>query len=175
VIECALVDIRNLGHYNGVYGYDLGDQLLKRLVALLQTEVVGPDEGVFLAHLGDDRFLVTAPAGRLESRLRQVIHRFDASLVTVSGDGGGPANAITGAETDRLESLATTFVRRPGGVSLRAVLVRDAFESVASPRDLYRMWDVLRRRLDAEEAAVPTGPGLLVVDQVQVIEARRSA
>lgn len=174
VIECSLVDIRNLGHYNGVYGYDLGDQLLKRLVGLLQTEVVGPDKGVFLAHLGDDRFLVTAPAGRLESRLRQVIHRFDASLVTVSGDGAGPANA-TGAEPDRLESLAATFVRRPGGVSLRVVLMRDAFESVTSPRDLYRMWDGLRRRLDAEEAAVPAGQGLLVVDQAQVIEARRSA
>lgn len=178
--EAALIDIRNLGHYNGVYGYDLGDQMLKRLVGMLQTHVVGADDDLFLAHLGDDRFLITAPRGRLEARLRMVIHHFDASLLAISGD---DASAEDGTRPtveertpgDRLESLAATFVRRPGGVSLRVVLLQDPFADVVSPRDLYRMGDVLRRRMDAADAAGAPIQSLLLVDHCQLHEARRSA
>ncbi|MCC6676576.1 MAG: EAL domain-containing protein [Phycisphaerales bacterium] len=173
--EAALIDIRNLGHYNGVYGYDLGDQLLKRLVAMLQAEIVADDDQLFLAHLGDDRFLITAPRNRLEPRLRQVIRHFDASLMAVSSEEAGPARSLTESEQERLESLAASFVRRPGGVSLRVVLLQDPFSTLASPRDLYRMGDTLRSRMDSPATPATAPECLLVFDSSQFSNARRTA
>lgn len=171
--EAALIDIRNLGHYNGVYGYDLGDQLLKRLVAMLQADVVGNDELVFLAHLGDDRFLLTAPRGRLEPRLQSLARRFDTCLAAVSGQVDQPGQPPEAQ--DRLESLAASFVQRPGGVGLRVVLMLDPFVCIASPRELYRTGDLLRRKLDGPEQAGRGPDSILVVDHAQMGDLRRTA
>lgn len=172
--DAALIDIRNLGHYNGVYGYDLGDQLLKRLVAMLQSDVVGQDDTVFLAHLGDDRFLLTAARGRLEPRLRMLIRQFEATLIAVSGSEVSGQPVIPDPE-DRLDSLAASLVQPPGGVSLRVILLREPFASIASPRDLDRMATNLRRRTDALDSQPSAHDPLLIVEPTQITELRRSA
>lgn len=172
--DAAMIDIRNLGHYNGVYGYDLGDQLLKRLVALLQSTVVGEDTSVFVAHLGDDRFLVTAPRGRMEPRLRQLIRGFDASLMAVS-EPGGAGEPEAGTIGEELGSLAASFVQQPAGIGLRVMLLRGVFGVVASPRDLHRMMDELRRQIRTSHLAVETAGSLSVIDAAQMQDLRRTA
>lgn len=114
--EAAVVDIRNFADFNAVVGYELGDQLLQRVVALLRSEVVRGDDGIFLAHIENDRFLVTAPSGVLAGRLRGMLETFDMTGVAERpGEGAGR-----------------------GGVGLRAVLVPDAFSGAETPADVYR-------------------------------------
>lgn len=114
--DAAVVDIRNFAAFNAVVGYELGDQLLQRVVALLRTEVVRGEAGVFLAHLESDRFLLTAPSGVLAGRLRGMLETFDVTGETERpGEGSGR-----------------------GGVGLRAVLVPDAFAGAETPADVYR-------------------------------------
>lgn len=78
--DAALIDIRRFSEFNKRMGYELGDDLLRRVGGLIQrTLLADGDEGApraFVAHLGDDRFLVTGPSGQLRDRLELLAAEF---------------------------------------------------------------------------------------------------
>jgi GGDEF domain-containing protein len=132
--DAALIDIRNFHDYNGAYGYELGDQLLKRLAVMIQDVARPGESGVFIGHLNDDRFLVTAPAGVLPGRMQQLVREFDAAVhefVTETPPGAGD-----GAGTGTIGRL---IADGPARVGLRVVLVHNAFARIATARELYRI------------------------------------
>jgi len=121
-MDAALVDLKNFQQYNARFGFDLGDQLLRRVVTMLQLLVAKGEPETFMAHLGDDRFLITAPGGRLARRLPILLQQFDRELDT-SGASLAPTTA---------GSIATDTT----SVGLRAVVFPAPFGLIESPRDL---------------------------------------
>ncbi len=121
-MDAALVDLRNFQQYNSRFGFDLGDQLLRRVMTMLQLLVTKGEPDMFMAHLGDDRFLITAPTGRLARRLPILLQQFDRELDTT-----GASLAPTTAGTIAPDSTS---------VGLRAVLFPSPFGHIESPRDL---------------------------------------
>ncbi|MFO0833967.1 MAG: GGDEF domain-containing protein [Phycisphaerales bacterium] len=121
-MDAALVDLKNFNQYNSRFGFDLGDQLLRRVMTMLQLLVTKSEPDIFMAHLGDDRFLITAPAGRLARRLPILLQQFDRELDTT-----GASLAPTTAGTIAPDSTS---------VGLRAVLLPTPFGLVESSREL---------------------------------------
>lgn len=119
-MDAAVVDIRNFDQYNSRFGFDLGDQLLRRVVTMLQLLVTKQDADIFIAHLGDDRFLLTAPTGKLARRLPGLLQQFDRE------------QGLT--LTPMVKDTASTKT----SVGLRAVLLATPFHLIQSPRELMR-------------------------------------
>lgn len=124
--DVAVVDLRGLTEFNELYGYDLGDQLLRRVVAVLQLFVVREDSRTFLAHLGDDRFLLMAPPGTLLDRLVRMSRHFDR---TVAGRIGVENRPIS----------AEAHTKHPHRPTLRSFLFRGVLGSMGSAREFYRL------------------------------------
>jgi EAL domain-containing protein (putative c-di-GMP-specific phosphodiesterase class I)/GGDEF domain-containing protein len=131
-MDAALVDLRNFQQYNARFGFDLGDQLLRRVMTMLQLLVSKGEPDTFIAHLGDDRFLITAPAGRLARRLPILLQQFDRELDTT-----GASLAPTTAGVIAPDSTS---------VGLRAVLISTPFAGIESPRDLIQAAMLARSR-----------------------------
>lgn len=121
-MDAALIDLKNFNQYNSRFGFDLGDQLLRRVMTMLQLLVTKGEADMFMAHLGDDRFLITAPAGRLARRLPILLQQFDREL-----DSAGASLTPT---------TAGTIAPDPTSVGLRAVLLPTPFGGVESSREL---------------------------------------
>lgn len=122
--DAALIDVRAFSTYNERMGYELGDELLRRVVETFRR-VIGPlGSEIYFAHLGDDRFLATAPAGVLEQPLRSFVAAFDQAEEEITSESNG-----AGLISPRL----------------RIVLVPDASRWVASAHMLYRIWDRWQR------------------------------
>ncbi|MBC7773054.1 MAG: GGDEF domain-containing protein [Pyrinomonadaceae bacterium] len=144
--DAAFVDIRRFAEYNATYGYDLGDRAIRELADLMRTIVVQDEPGIFLAHLGDDRFLLTAPPGILAPRLRAMMREFDrcyASRALISGP-PGMTPAVNDLRTPMSTCLSTEVPFT--GLCLRVMHVEDAFSQVRTPRELYRIEQQLRQR-----------------------------
>lgn len=122
--DAAFVDLRAFASYNSAFGYELGDRLIRSLSDLINSTVVSPI-GAFVAHLGEDRFLLTGAAGELGPRLAALMDAFDQQatlLPTGGGLGGVPCPPM----------------------SLRVLLLPGVFARIAHPRDLYRREQQLR-------------------------------
>ncbi|HEX8877084.1 MAG TPA: diguanylate cyclase, partial [Phycisphaerales bacterium] len=129
--DAALIDVRDFSRYNERMGYELGDELLRRLVELFgRTSSVGP-ENVYFAHLGDDRFLATAPSGTLEPLLRDFAAAFDRAEAQITAESGDASM------TPRL----------------RIVVAAEASRWIASPHALYRLWERWQRELATRSLA----------------------
>lgn len=125
--DAAMIDIRRFSEFNRRMGYELGDDLLKRVGGLIQRTLLAEgDEGApraFVAHLGDDRFLVTGPAGRLRERLETLTDEF---RVSEAGAGFG-------------ESAGD---RRP---TLRVLLMPRVFGQVGSVGEVHKLAEAFRQ------------------------------
>jgi len=126
--DVAFVDLRGFGEFNQVLGFDVGDELLRRVADTLRdvvlTDADGSGEGsegsdVFLAHLGDDRFLLTAVPGVLKPRLFALAAVFDELERRSPAVGWAPVSASLPAP------------------SLRIVLAVHAVVPGSNPRELY--------------------------------------
>lgn len=124
--DAMLVDIRHFSDYNGAYGYELGDQLLQELCNALRIEVMSCSPHVFAAHIGDDRFLVTAPPGVLMDRLPHLVSRFEQAASALSA-------APIGAETSGRE-----------GIGIRAVLAPSFASQVEDARGVFRLFSEMK-------------------------------
>ncbi len=133
--DAAVVDIRCFADFNAVFGFDLGDQLLQRLVSLIQSEVAGDDHENFVAHLGDDRFLITARSGVLFDRLNRLALAFDSAAANSGGRRG--ETLLAGVDAP--------------WATLRIVVILNAFAGIESPRDLFQLADIAR----GSESALP--------------------
>lgn len=134
--DVLFVDVRGLTSYNHDAGYEMGDVLIQQVAAVVES-VVRPEQTDGRAwHLGDDRFLALAPAGRLSAVIEELLLQFERTRVrTVSAD-AGPAGSAP---------------------SLRVLVIPDAFQRVASVGELHRLADQLRR------AARPSDGGSQVI------------
>jgi GGDEF domain-containing protein len=130
--DAAFIDIKSFADYNAAFGYELGDRLIRSLSDLIASTVVAASQETFLAHLGEDRFLVTAPAGQLEPRLQSLVDGFDrqARLLPARGLVGPPNGFAAGLPCPRM--------------CLRVLFLPDVFSRVNQPRDVYRLEQQLR-------------------------------
>ncbi len=119
-MDAAVIDVRSFARYNDEYGYELGDELIKRLAMMIHMLVSRGDSSVFTAHLHNDHFLVTARPGILAKRTQHLLKQFD--------------RMVLGDATDNSDL----------GVGLRVVLVEDMLSRITSARDLYDIARELR-------------------------------
>lgn len=130
----AFVDLIRFRDYNEQFGYPAGDQLLADVARLLSGLFSGPDD--FVGHLGADRFLVVAPGPDLPTRIRRALDAFD----------GETARLQTGsAESDDATSVSRENQTRP---ALRALVLIDAFGCTGSTRQVFALFDEMRRNAD---------------------------
>ncbi len=130
--DAAFVDIRSFADYNSAFGYELGDRLIRSLSDLITATVVAPGGEVFLAHLGEDRFLLTAQRSVLEPRLQSMIQAFDRHSAQL------PARGLVGTPTGFAPGLPCPRM------TLRVLFLPDVFSRVDHPRDVYRLEQQLR-------------------------------
>lgn len=136
--DVAIVNIRGFARYNDAMGYELGDELLKRVSELFRTVVRAGQPEVFFAHVGNDRFLAAGPAGMLQEPIRVFLREFDDREGVLS-------SARTGAAVPRL----------------RITLVPSATRWLPSAQTLYRLTDRWQRQIGPE----PVSSELVVIDE----------
>jgi len=130
--DAMLVDIRHFSDYNGAYGYELGDQLLQELCNALRVEVMSFSPHVFAAHIGDDRFLITAPPGVIEERIPHLVSRFEQA-----------ASALSAAPIG--EQVPAT-----GGVGVRIVLAPAVASSAEDARGVFKLFNQIKESAERE-------------------------
>lgn len=148
--DVAMIDVRAFSVYNERMGYELGDELLRRVVETFRRVVGAPTSEIYFAHLGDDRFLATAPAGVLERPLRAFVEAFDRAEAEIACESG--------------ESRFTT-------PHLRVVLIPEASRWIASSQMLYRAWE----RCQKNPPAPAAGSELCIVSEEAATRLRQSA
>lgn len=138
VHDVAVLNVRGFARYNDSMGYELGDELLKRLSDLFRTSARAERPEIFFAHIGNDRFLATAPTGSLQGPVERFLREFDERETAL-------AAARTGAPTPRIRvTLAVAASRWLTGVQM-----------------LYRLSDQWQKQLGPE----PAGSELIVVHE----------
>ncbi len=138
--DVAFIDVRSFGELNALLGYDTGDRLIRTLGERLQQVVVQGESRVFVAHLRDDRFMLTAPAGVLHPRLRALIDSYDPRE----------------PDADRFPGLDGR------ALGLRVLLMPDVFQAVRHPREVYRLEQLLRQRARDQERSLPVDRSILL-------------
>lgn len=123
VYDAAMLDLRRFSEFNRRMGYDLGDDLLKRVAGMIKRAMVPTGDAggvIFVGHLGDDRFLVTGPGGRLREPLERLVAEYRGSD---AGSGFGCAEDGTVME----------------GPTLRAILLPGVFSRVKTVGEVHQM------------------------------------
>lgn len=157
--DAAFVDIRRFSDYNSVFGYEMGDRLIRAIGDMINTHVARNSGDVFLAHLGDDRFVITARAGILEDRLRELVSIFDrsapgltdASVIDHLAQGAGNANRFESGNGVKM--------------GLRVLVLPGVFQRAEHPRDVYRVEQQLRQKSRNQERSLPVGESILICDR----------
>lgn len=154
--DVVFVDICNLGEYNAVFGFDLGDQLITNLVEVIE-DAVGKCAGdcvdaAFLGHLGDDRLMLITDAGVARRIARPAIERFESRVMAT---GISPQVALSGVGT--APAIA--------GVALRYLIVPDIAAGFETPQSVLQIEPVLRAMSNEQAALDPTRAGYIVEAQ----------
>lgn len=149
--DVAFVDLQGFSEYNDLFGFDLGDNLIRDLAGAIQTALAPAGEPFewFLGHLGDDRFLITSNGALLEDFAGHIVDRFARrALGTLIGGN----LASTGFQP----SVA------PGRVGVRVLVVPDAFSRFKTSQEIFQAELVMRRMAKEQTAAHPGSPGSVV-------------
>ncbi len=146
--DVALLNIRAFAQYNEAMGYELGDELLRRVVEVFRSVVTAEHEEIFFAHLGNDRFLATAPAGVLEPLLREYLDEFDRREASAAGKQSVPVPR------------------------LRAVLAKNASRWLTGAQMLYRLGEQWHGELKPATGASEIS---IVTEHSDIIRFRASA
>lgn len=153
--DCAFVDIRRFADYNSVFGYEMGDRLIRSLSEELNTHVIRGNSDIFLSHLGDDRFLVTARSGLLEPRLNALIQAFERLSPSLTDadviDHISPQPSPTGASGLKM--------------GLRVLLMPNVFDNAEHVRDIYRSEQQLRQKSRNQEKLMSAGQSAFITDR----------
>lgn len=153
VLDAAFVDIRGLAEYNAVFGFELGDDLIRELVdvtRLVLEERFSASGEAFLGHLGDDRLLVLVPPGQTEAAADEIIELFQTR---VSERGISPQAALSGLGVDAATS----------SIAIRVLGVRNLVAAHGSARELLASEPTLRAIADEQAAMNPVSPGYAVL------------
>lgn len=156
--DAAFVDVRKFAHVTGMFGGEVGGRLVESVGVLLKDVVVQGSDMIRAWHLGDDRFMVVGPTGQLEQRLRKLMETFDHSCTAFGCALPGASEPVPQPQTDESETGALP------SVSIRVLLMPDAFSRIEGPSDLYRLEHELRQRARNQERTTPQGKSMLVTD-----------
>jgi EAL domain-containing protein (putative c-di-GMP-specific phosphodiesterase class I)/CBS domain-containing protein len=159
-LDAAFLDVRHFAHVTGMYGSRVADRLVESLGDLLRRAVIDGHDRTRAWHLGNDRFLVVAPAGELEGSLRRLLDEFDGSCGVLGCSVDRPCDRPGG----RGDATSTLHHGHPK-VSIRALLIPAAFERARTAADLYRIEQHLRQRAHALERGQAEPRSLLVADE----------
>lgn len=154
--DAVFVDIRRFSDYNAAFGYAVGDRMIRSLADMIDAEIGTRLASCFVAHLSDDRFLITAPPGELGPRLYALIDRFEEFANSL----GGESLSLTPAPG----VVESTHIPLPRP-SLRVLLLDGALQEIATASDLYRLERQLRDRCRQEEQTDPNVGSRVVIDE----------
>ncbi len=152
-IDAAFIDLRGLADYNAVFGFELGDDLIRQLVDVIGQvvqECSGREDDAFLGHLGDDRLLLMVRPGLIDGIARDVVRLFQTRL---QSSGISPRAALSGLG---VRSATAT-------VALRFLAVRDVAAHYDGAQSFMRTEATLRALADEDAAINPEQPGYVVV------------
>jgi diguanylate cyclase (GGDEF)-like protein len=76
------VDLDHFKAYNDEYGFEAGDQVIKRVAELLVSVTQEHGTKPFVGHIGGDDFLFLVDSDSFEICCQEVIRRFDAAIPT---------------------------------------------------------------------------------------------
>lgn len=95
------VDADNFKSYNDVYGYAKGDDVIKRIAALLleKTKALAGHD-YFVGHVGGDDFVFLAPPDKAEQAAKAITEEFDRMIASFY------------SEADRRRGFITTMDRK---------------------------------------------------------------
>jgi GGDEF domain-containing protein len=164
--DAVFVDIRRFADYNAAFGYAVGDRMIRSLADMIDAEIGTRLASCFVAHLSDDRFLITAPPGELGPRLYALIDRFEEFATTL----GGESLSLTPAPG----VVESTHIPLPRP-SLRVLLLDGALQDIATASELYRLERQLRDRCRLEEQADPAIGSRVIIDERARAEAQNDS
>lgn len=160
--DAAFIDIRRFADFNTMFGYEMGDRLIRELSDLIRQTLGEESSSVFIAHLGDDRFLISGRSGSLEPALQSLIEAFEKR---------------TGAAGDVVYTFAGGQLPGPGSpMGLRVLVLPRVFEHVQHPREVYRLEQRLRQRARSQEQLLAPHESLFLSDpRLDGLVGRKSA
>ena len=135
----AFVDLRDFDAYNRAYGFEMGDLMLRRVVVAIQTQLADiDDEAKFVAHIGEDRFLLALP-DEAGDRLQDLIDSFEQlrrEFFSAADQQQGSFSYVDAKGQTRSLPLTT----------LRVVYLRNVLQRVGGPHEVYELAVQLRMR-----------------------------
>ena len=135
----AFVDLRDFDAYNRAYGFEMGDLMLRRVVVAIQTQLADIDDGAkFVAHIGEDRFLLALP-DEAGDRLQDLIDSFEQlrrEFFSAADQQQGSFSYVDAK--GQTQSLPLT--------TLRVVYLRNVLQRVGGPHEVYELAVQLRMR-----------------------------
>jgi len=145
----VFVDLRDFDAFNRAYGFEMGDLMLRRLVAAIQTQLEDiDDKAKFVAHIGEDRFLLALP-GEAGDRLQGLIDRFEQlrrEFFSAADQQRGSFSYVDAKGQTRSLPLTT----------LRIVYLRNVLQRVGGPHEVYELAVQLRMRTPDKAAQAGT-------------------
>ncbi len=160
--DAAFIDVRNFADYNSLFGYEMGDKLIRSLSEQLNSCVVRSGTDVFLAHLGDDRFMATGAAGILPERLKLLIQNFEQTSAALTDPALMAQGVTRPPETDGPR------------LGLRVLFLPSVFDRANHPREIYRVEQQLRQKARNLERTMSGGQSMFVVDE-RALKAAKAA
>jgi len=131
----AYIDADNFKAYNDVYGYAKGDEVLKRIAALVgdaAKAASGPD--YFLGHIGGDDFVLVTPPDAMEATAKAITEEFDTLIPSFYTDDDAARGFITTQDRNNktrdfpIMTLTVAVIMPKGAVKHYAKIVETAAE-----------------------------------------------
>lgn len=158
--DAAIIDVRGMSEFNGVYGFELGDQLIEQLATLIRRIIVQPanagSHSIFLGHLGDDRFLLTSDAPTLPRRCMRMLKAF-------SRCGVGSMNARSEDSQLEIGSDLSLLMSPAEHLGLRCILMQGVLNTCREVREVHALSDTVRRTATGQHGRVEIGASEFLV------------
>lgn len=152
--DVAFIELRGFAGYNHRYGYDLGDQLIQQLIAQMRVVLLHEIDDSFIGHLGDDRFVVTAPHGALDANLARFLSEFEQRASHASAEPG---------TTEHSPELG-----------IRVLILEDPIPTCQRAQDLFGFRSELRLQLDRDDCQAETnGPSQVFRRSASALQIQR--
>lgn len=169
--DAAIIDVRNMSEFNGIYGFELGDQLIEQVAALIHRVVIDggthdKSDAWFLGHLGDDRFIITCDGDWLPRRCMRLLRAF-------SRRGVGPIERPSDGAGQSIGNDLTLLMSPAEHLGLRCILLNGILNDVRDVREFHAIADAARRRAPQPGARVDIGESELIVPNASASSAGR--
>ncbi|MEO1511372.1 MAG: EAL domain-containing protein, partial [Planctomycetota bacterium] len=148
-VGIIFADLRNFSEFNETFGFDLGDDVVRELVASVAEgfdDLGTVPETAFVGHQGDDRLIIVGSNDCIERLAPRIVARFRDRLAPVL----------------RSAIVARDERRALPAVGVRLLIEDDAFLHHRNARELVKTERLLRRLADEQITRAPNAPGWVV-------------